>query len=159
MYGKDDYGFLLVDAKNAFNELNRTTMLWVVRHEWLLGARFVFNCYRHHTIMVIRGNNGSGATIHSQEGVTQGDPLSMIAYGIGRILPLIRHLKSTFPDITHTWYADDALAASNFHRIRQYFEYLEKIGPEYGYYPESRKSILVVTQKNLLSAKRKDLLF
>ena len=28
-----------------------------------------------------------------------------------------------------------------------------KIGPEYGYYPEPRKSILVVTQQNLLSAK------
>jgi hypothetical protein len=50
-------------------------------------------------------------------------------------------------------HADDALAASTFHRIRHYFEYLEKIGPDYGYYPEPRKSILVVTQKNLLSAK------
>ncbi len=100
MHGEDEYGFLLVDAKNAFNEMNRTTMLWVVRHEWPSGARFVFNCYRHHTIMNIRGNNGSGATIHSQEGVTQGDPLSMVVYGIG-ILPLIRHLKKVFPEVTH----------------------------------------------------------
>ena len=128
MHGEDEYEFLLVDARNAFNEMNRTTMLWVVCHEWPSGARFVFNCYRHHTIMVIRRNNGTGVIIHSQDGVTQGDRLSMVVYGIG-ILPLIRQLKILFPDVTHSWYADDALAASTFQRIRQYFECLEKSDP------------------------------
>ena len=33
---EENYGFLLVDASNAFNEINRTIMLWVVRHEWPL---------------------------------------------------------------------------------------------------------------------------
>ena len=31
----------------------------------------------------------------------------MVAYGIG-FLPLIKHLKSAYPDVTHTWYARDA---------------------------------------------------
>ena len=38
-----DYGFLMVDAKNAFNQLDRTMMLYVVRYLWPQGARYVFN--------------------------------------------------------------------------------------------------------------------
>ena len=45
--GDEEWGFLLVDARNAFNEGNRTIFLWTVRHRWPCGARFAFNCYRH----------------------------------------------------------------------------------------------------------------
>jgi hypothetical protein len=31
---EEEWGFLLVDASNAFNELNRTAMLWTIRHKW-----------------------------------------------------------------------------------------------------------------------------
>ena len=47
--------------------------------------------------------------MHSREGVTQGDPLAMVTYGIG-ILPLIKWLKEEFPDVNHLWYADDAIS-------------------------------------------------
>ena len=45
--------------------------------------------------------------IHSREGATQGDPLAMIAYSIGILLP-INNLKREIPDITQPWYADNA---------------------------------------------------
>ena len=88
----EEWGFLLVDARNAFNEGNRTAILWTVRHLWPSGARFAFNCYRHWAMLVIRGEAGEIDILFSKEGATQGDPLSMIIYGVG-MLPLTRSLK------------------------------------------------------------------
>ena len=53
----DDWGFFLLDAKNAFNNGNRYIMCWNVRHEWPSGSRFVFNMYRHWTTLIIRNND------------------------------------------------------------------------------------------------------
>eukprot|EP00957_Ditylum_brightwellii_P140701 10717563-Ditylum_brightwellii.AAC.1 len=35
---EDSWGILLVDARNAFNEINRRAMLWSVRHLWAPAA-------------------------------------------------------------------------------------------------------------------------
>ena len=51
--------------------------------------------------------DGSGHFLHIKEGVTQGDPLAMITYGIG-VLPLIWELRDPHPRVTQPWYADDA---------------------------------------------------
>jgi hypothetical protein len=132
---EERHGFLLVDARNAFNQMSRAAMLWTVRHEWPSGARFVFNCNKRWAILGIRGQNGSFLVLH-KEGVTQGDPLAMFAYGIG-VLPLIRRLKRNHPRLFQPWYADDAGAGGTFNDIRAMFEELQKIGPAYcGYFPE-----------------------
>eukprot|EP00957_Ditylum_brightwellii_P097417 7419688-Ditylum_brightwellii.AAC.1 len=52
---EDGWGILLVDARNAFNEVNRRAMLWNVRHSWASGARFAFNTYRHWRKLVLCG--------------------------------------------------------------------------------------------------------
>ena len=76
-------------------------MIWAVRHEWLSGAQFMFNCYRHWETLVVQDTGySSGHFLHSKEGVAQGDPLVMITYGIG-VLPLIRELQSAHPWVTH----------------------------------------------------------
>ena len=85
-------GFFLIDAKNAFNQISRVQMLWAARHLWPSCAQFLFNPYKHWGQLHIRSSDGNSSLIHSKEGVTQGDPLAMTAYGIG-ILPLIKHLQ------------------------------------------------------------------
>ena len=85
---EEDWGFLLVDAQNAFNEENCTSILWAVRHEWPSGVRFSFNCYRHWATLVIRAGDGMGHFLFSKEGATQGYPLAMVVYRLG-ILSLI----------------------------------------------------------------------
>ena len=53
--------------------------------------------------------DGSGQLLHRKEGVTQGDTLATIAYGIGTLL-IICELRSTHPHVTQPWFADDASA-------------------------------------------------
>ena len=61
--------------------------------------------------------------LHSNEGVTQGEPLAMTTYGIG-ILPLIKNLRQEIHDVTYTWYADDAKDLGTFARLETYFDSL-----------------------------------
>jgi hypothetical protein len=78
----DPSGTLLIDAMNGFKELGRRAMLWTVRHKWAAGARFAFNCYRHSAQLILRRKGRPGYTLLSEEGVTQGNPLSMVLYGL-----------------------------------------------------------------------------
>ena len=40
---EEDWGFLLIDARNVLNDENSTAMLWAVRHKWTNGTRLAFN--------------------------------------------------------------------------------------------------------------------
>ena len=103
----EEEAILMVDASNGFNELNPKAMLWTVRHRWADGARFAFNCYCHSAILLLRRRNQEATVILSQEGVTQGDPLSMVVYGL-TLVPLAEIVRCRLPDLIHAWYADNA---------------------------------------------------
>ena len=107
-------------------------MLWSVRHKWPGGAQFTFNCYHHWATLVVRNTaDGSGHFLHSKEGVTQGDPLAMIAYGIG-VLPLIIDLRRAHPRVMQPWYADDTGAGGEFCDIMAHFRDLQLRGAAWG---------------------------
>ena len=72
--------------------------------------------------------------MHSKEGVTQRDPLAMIAYGIG-VLPLIRELRGAHPRVTQLWYTNDEGAGGKFGHILEHLRDLQAQVPERGYYP------------------------
>uniref|UniRef100_A0A1X7TFK6 Reverse transcriptase domain-containing protein n=1 Tax=Amphimedon queenslandica TaxID=400682 RepID=A0A1X7TFK6_AMPQE len=49
MFSSHDWGLLMVDAKNAFNSLNHSSLLWNIRILWQRASRFVFNTYQGHS--------------------------------------------------------------------------------------------------------------
>jgi len=100
---------------------------------------------------VVHHHNGTGHFLHSQEGVTQGDPVAMVAYGLST-LPLICQLKTEFPELQHAWYADDSAVAGSWMHISHHFHHLQQLGSTYGYFPESTKSVLVVSPSHQLAA-------
>ena len=65
---EEDWGFLIIDAHNALNKQDRTTMMWEVWYEWPVGAQFTFNCYCHWVILVIRYGGGTRHLLCSKEG-------------------------------------------------------------------------------------------
>ena len=77
---------LLVDARNAFNSLNRHAALRNIR--WICPsiATILINIYRDPAQLFV-----GGQTLLSCEGTTQGNPLAMAMYGLA-IIPLIKHI-------------------------------------------------------------------
>jgi len=86
------------------------------------------------------------------KGVTQGDPVAMVAYGLST-LPLIHQLKTEFPELQHAWYADDSAVAGSWTHISHHFHHLQQLGSTNGYFPEATtKSVLVVSPSHQLAA-------
>ena len=89
LYDDDDTeGILLVDAKNAFNSLNREAALHNVRFLCPSLATVLQNCYQAPSRLIVAG----GGELSSEEGITQGNPLSMPFH----TLSTHYHLLNTF---------------------------------------------------------------
>lgn len=140
LYEADDTeGVLLVDARNAFNSLNREVALHNVQRLCPSLARTVVNCYAQPARLFVAG----GGELASSEGTTQGDPLSMAFYALATV-PLLLHLRETCPSTSQGWYADDSSAADRLRALRAWWRELESVGPRYGYFTNSAKSMLLV---------------
>jgi hypothetical protein len=143
------WGLLLMDAANAFNSISRAAAIWNTRVLWSRCSRFVFNAYRGYAILFIAG---SSTTLLSREGLTQGDPLAMLVYGIA-VLPLTRKLKNP-GKWKQNWYADDSACLAPLLLLKEWLELLMREGPKLGYYPEPDKSYLVVHSDYIDEAKQ-----
>ena len=125
-------GTTLVDARNGFNEMSRLAMLWTVWHLWTAGARFASNCYMHWAELLLHHPEEPPVTILSREGVTQGDPLLMVLYGI-TLIALSEELRAADPGLLSPFYADDAAFDGLERRSAQLLKLLMKRGPDRGY--------------------------
>ena len=103
-------GLLLVDASNAFNNLNRRATLHNCQSSCPSLAPILTNMYRLNANLFV-----GGETISSQEGTTQGDPLAMAMFALG-IKPLINDISTE--DTKQVWYADDASAGGDLNSLR-----------------------------------------
>ena len=82
-------------------------MLWTVCHRWPEGESFSFNCYRHWVQLLLRQPHNAPVIILSREGVTQGDSLLMVLYGI-TLVPLAEELRDEYPTLLYPFYANNA---------------------------------------------------
>lgn len=138
-------GVLLVDAKNAFNTINRQAALQNAQALCPSIASALINIYRGNAELFV-----GGETIYSCEGTTQGDPMAMSMYALA-VVPLIHAVSS--PDAQQVWFADDATAGGKLKRLRYWWDALSAKGPAFGYSANCDKSWLVVKDGYLPLAK------
>ena len=79
--------------------------------------------------------------------MTQGDPLAMAMFALATI-PLIHQLMQSSA-VSQAWFADDATAGGKLRSLRQWWDDLERVGPDYGYYVNSAQSWLIVKEEHL----------
>ena len=128
---------LLVDASNAFNALNRAATLHNIRVLCPVIAFYAINTYHLSARLSITG----GKEITSAEGTTQGDPLAMALYALS-IQPLITSLQAML-DAKQCWFADDASGAGTISEIKQWWDGLNTLGPDIGYFPNAKKCWII----------------
>ena len=132
----DPSGTTIVDSRNGFNELSCLEMLWTVQHRWSAGARFTLNCYRHWAQLLLRQPGDPPVTILGREGVTQGDPISMVLYRI-TLVPLTEKPRAADPGLPSPFYADDAAFDGSMRRSAQLLNLLMNRGAGPGILPRA----------------------
>ena len=85
------------------------------------------------------------------EGTTQGDNCASGFYSVS-ISPIISQLSSIL--CKQLWYADDSAAAGLLQHLREWWDCLLDIGPGLGYFPNAKKTWLVVKPQHLDEAVR-----
>ena len=138
---------LLVDASNASNQVNRQSALHNISILCPSFATILKNTYGVPIRLFITGEG----EITSTEGTTQGDLLAMAMYVLA-VIPLIRSLRQSQPDVSQVWYADDVTAGGQLASSLHWWKHLLAYGPMYCYFPNAAKTCLIVKpdQLNLL---------
>ena len=121
---------LLVDAENAFNNLNRRAALHNIKELCPNFYRYLANTYQLPAKLIINDRDGNIDFILSDEGSTQGDVPAMAMYAIGT-KPLLDTLtNSVDPELCkQVWYADDSDSAGELSEMKKWWDVLNEIGP------------------------------
>ena len=96
-------GILLMDASNAFNQMNRSVALHNIQITCKEMSLYIINTYRSPSRLFVCG----GGDILSQEGTTQGDVLAMPWYSINTSI-MIQSLRTSTPGVKQVWLADNS---------------------------------------------------
>ena len=138
---------VFVDASNAFNNLNREAALRNIHNICPALAVIATNTYRKARPLFINQQ-----TIQSKEGTMQVDPLAMAIYKYAiAIRPLINNVQNEAMQI---WYADDATASGKLSNLNEWWDKLSVSGPDFGYFPNTQKSVVVTKPLHLEEATR-----
>ena len=137
---------LLVDAENAFNNLNRKAALQNIKELCPPFHQYLLNTYQKPAKLVITDLTKQDY-IMSEEGCTQGDVTAMALYALG-IKPLIKRLGDVIDSkkCKQSWYADDSSSAGELNEIKKWWDQIITSGPKFGYFPLAKKTILIVKE-------------
>lgn len=143
-------GVCLVDASNAFNNLNRQVALHNVQVLCPTVSKFLINIYRMPARMIIK-DGGKDCEILSMEGTTQGCNLGMLFYSLG-LTPLVRslHLVREHMKVKQCWLADDACGVGTLEGLKCWFDNLSEMGEKYGYHVNAAKSWIILKNEEQL---------
>jgi len=131
--------FWSLDGDNGFGRISRVVGLFQTKKKfpWLLPL-----------LKMIYGNPSNAwyfglktgiESINSEEGIQQGDVLSMWFYAMS-IHPLLQKLKDILgPEGFTKWYADDGYVNAPFEKMIQVIEAVQRLGPKVGYYVKISK--------------------
>ena len=142
---------LLIDAENAFNSLNLKLALKNIGNTCPSLLTAIQNSYSNPSKLFVNKK-----TIYSQEGTTQGDPLTTARYGLA-IIPLIKLLS--VDDVTQKWYADDGNAddgnaVGKLSNLRIVLNKIVSLGKFFGYHVKASKCQLIVKDEKLGEAQK-----
>ena len=138
---------LLVDAKNAFNTINRKTMLHNIGIKCPTLVMYAENTYNVPSDLYIESSTKvsdcNDRVIKSKEGTTQGDPIAMAMYALGLsvLQDLISYEKTNVKQVA---YADDLSGAGRITDLKVWWNMVNEHGPIIGYTPNASKSVLIV---------------
>ena len=135
--GRD--GILLIDASNAFNQMNRSVALHNIQITCKEMSLYIIKIYRSSSRLFICG----GGEILSQEGTTQGDPLAMPWYSVNTSI-MIQSLRTSTPCAKQVWLADDSAGGGQIVPLYHWYNHLSQEGKKYGYLVNGPKSWLIV---------------
>ena len=121
-----------LDFKNAFNSIDRGSLLKEVFDKLPNLYPFIYQCYRHTTQLSF-----GRKTINSEWGVQQGDPLGPLCFC------LVAHtLASTLKSKINIWYMDDVTLVDTPSIVLEDIKQVLRMGPKIGLVLNPEKSEL-----------------
>ncbi|XP_063617938.1 uncharacterized protein LOC134790882 [Cydia splendana] len=96
-----------IDVRNAFNSVNRDTLLTEIKNNIPEIYNYLLHCYDDPTNLIYREN-----VLSSEVGCQQGDPLGPAIFSLA-INPIIQKLKSKF----NVWYLDDGTLGGDLESV------------------------------------------
>ena len=140
-------GLIQVDATNAFNSINRNSLLSNVEVLCPEISTYVKNSYGKPARLFVHG----GEKILSKEGTTQGDLVATGMYAIG-LMPLLSVIATQ--DITHVAFVDDLTGAGEISILKVWWDKILLYGPHLGYNVNESKSWLLTKEQYLEDSKK-----
>jgi hypothetical protein len=142
--GNDNsYAALSVDFKNAFNRVNRQTILNETHKNFPNLYNLTKLIYQLPANLYYENN-----IIYNEEGAQQGCPLG--SFGFSLVLQiLIEKIKAKYPDIElNVWYLDDGIIIAKHETLQKIVELIKNEGPVLGLHLSLEKSCVWWPSKN-----------